>query len=91
MLLMPEYAFAHGQVGNRIFLSPILGNDAFPDNAATLELRRSDYEFSLIPSIEKQLTSRPRKNKNSFGHGSQSMNMAHFSLIRANSELHRVI
>jgi hypothetical protein len=54
-LIVPRLAFAHGMVGNRIFLSPIVGNDAFPDNAASLTLRRSDYEFSLLPVLEKQL------------------------------------
>jgi hypothetical protein len=53
---MPGPASAHGVVGNRIFLSPIVGNDAFPDNALTLSARRSDYGFSLIPSFEKQLS-----------------------------------
>ncbi|HYL59880.1 MAG TPA: hypothetical protein VEU51_13510, partial [Candidatus Acidoferrales bacterium] len=48
--------FAHGIVGDRIFLSPIVGNDAFPDNAASLTVRRSDYEFSLVPELEKQLS-----------------------------------
>jgi hypothetical protein len=55
-LLIPELAFAHGQVGNRIFPSPITGNDAFPDNAASVTIRRSDYEFSLLPEGEKQLS-----------------------------------
>jgi hypothetical protein len=55
-LLVPEPAFAHGRVGNRIFLGPIVGNDAFPDNAASLTLRRSGYEFSLLPELEKQLS-----------------------------------
>ncbi len=56
VLLMPGRASAHGVVGNRIFLSPIVGNDAFPDNALDLTLRRSDYEFSLLPELEKQLS-----------------------------------
>jgi hypothetical protein len=52
----PTNTFAHGQVGDRIFLSPIVGNDAFPDNALTLVTRRSDYQFSLLPSFEKLLS-----------------------------------
>jgi hypothetical protein len=39
-----------------IFLSPIVGNDAFPDNAFSLTMRRSDYQFSLLPEFEKQLS-----------------------------------
>lgn len=54
--LTPCISFAHGIVGNRIFLSPIVGNDAFPDNALNLAVRRSDYEFSLISALEKQLS-----------------------------------
>jgi hypothetical protein len=54
--LIPSIVSAHGEVGNRIFLSPIVGNDAFPDNALSLTMRRSDYEFSLLPEFEKQLT-----------------------------------
>ncbi len=54
--LTPRISFAHGVVGNRIFLSPIVGNDAFPDNALNLAVRRSDYEFSLISALEKQLS-----------------------------------
>jgi hypothetical protein len=54
--LVPSNTFAHGQVGNHIFLSPIIGNDAFPDNALTVGTRRSDYQFSLMPSFEKQLS-----------------------------------
>jgi hypothetical protein len=56
LVLMPGLASAHGVVGNRIFLSPMVGNDAFPDNALDLGLRRSDYQFSLMPAIEKQLS-----------------------------------
>jgi hypothetical protein len=56
LMLMPGLASAHGVVGNRIFLSPIVGNDAFPDNAFTVGTRRSDYQFSLLPSFEKQLS-----------------------------------
>ena len=56
VFLMSGLASAHGVVGDRIFLSPITGNDAFPDNAASLTLRRSDYEFSLLPAFEKQLS-----------------------------------
>ena len=41
-LLMPSVASAHGVVGDRIFISPIVGNDAFPDNALDLTTRRSD-------------------------------------------------
>ena len=55
-LLVPGITFAHGVVGNRIFLSPIVGNDAFPDNAFDLTVRRSDCEFSLLPELEKQLS-----------------------------------
>jgi hypothetical protein len=51
-----QAAYAHGIVGNRFFLSPIVGNDAFPDNAFDLTMRRSNYEFSLLPAFEKQLT-----------------------------------
>lgn len=54
--LTPRVSFAHGVVGDRIFLSPIVGNDAFPDNALDLTTRRSDYEFSLLPALEKQLS-----------------------------------
>jgi hypothetical protein len=54
--LSPRISFAHGVVGDRIFLSPIVGNDAFPDNALNLAVRRSDYEFSLISALEKQLS-----------------------------------
>lgn len=56
ILLVPGITLAHGVVGNRIFLSPIVGNDAFPDNALSLTARGSDYEFSLLPGLEKQLT-----------------------------------
>ena len=49
-------AYAHGVVGDRIFLSPIVGNDAFPDNAFSLTSRRSDYAFSFLSSFEKQLS-----------------------------------
>lgn len=49
-------AIAHGVVGDRGFLSPIVGNDAFPDNALDLTVRRSDYGFSLVPELEKQLS-----------------------------------
>jgi hypothetical protein len=54
--LLPGIAHAHGVVGDRIFLSPIVGNDAFPDNAASLTVRGSNYEFSLLPQLEKQLS-----------------------------------
>jgi hypothetical protein len=54
--LTPCISFAHGVVGNRIFLSPIVGNDAFPDNAMDLTMRRSNYEFSLLPALEKQMS-----------------------------------
>ncbi len=56
LIFVPGITFAHGVVGNRIFLSPIVGNDAFPDNAFSLTVRRSDYEFSLLPELEKQLS-----------------------------------
>jgi hypothetical protein len=49
VLLMLGRASAHGVVGNRVFLSPIVGNDAFPDNALDLSARRSGYVFSLLP------------------------------------------
>ena len=54
--LSPDLAYGHGVVGNRTFLSPIVGNDAFPDNALSLTSRRSDYAFSLLPALEKQLS-----------------------------------
>jgi hypothetical protein len=53
--LFPTSGHAHGVVGDRIFLSPIVGNDAFPDNALDFEVRRSNYGFSLVGTIEKQL------------------------------------
>lgn len=56
VLLIPGITFAHGVIGNRSFLSPIVGNDAFPDNAFDLTMRRSDYEFSLLPELEKQVS-----------------------------------
>src|SRR6516164_11599426 len=43
-------------LGDRIFLSPIVGNDAFPDNAASITTRGSNYEVSLLPELEKQLS-----------------------------------
>jgi hypothetical protein len=46
----------HGMVGDRVFLNPIVGNDAFPDNALRPTMRRSDYQFSLLPEFEKQLS-----------------------------------
>jgi hypothetical protein len=52
----PRLAIAHGIIGNRIFISPIVGNDAFPDNALSITARGSDYEFSLLPELEKQLS-----------------------------------
>jgi len=52
----PDLAYGHGVVGNRTFLSPIVGNDAVPDNALSLTSRCSDYAFSLLPSLEKQLS-----------------------------------
>lgn len=54
--LLPVLASAHGVVGNRVFLSPIVGNDAFPENALDLSVRRSNYEFSLLGALEKQLS-----------------------------------
>jgi hypothetical protein len=54
--LAPATASAHGMVGDRVFLNPIVGNDAFPDNALSLTMRRSDYQFSLLPEFEKQLS-----------------------------------
>jgi hypothetical protein len=56
VILLPAATYAHGVVGNRFFLTPIVGNDAFPDNALTLSARRSDYVYSLLPSLEKQLS-----------------------------------
>ena len=56
LLLRSTAAYAHGVVGNRVFLSPIVGNDAFPDNALDLTMRRGNYEFSLLPAFEKQLS-----------------------------------
>jgi hypothetical protein len=58
ILLTPRLASARGIIGNQTFLSPIVGNDAFPDNALTLTGRGSDYEFSLLPELEKQLSVR---------------------------------
>ncbi len=55
-LVLRTSARAHGLVGDRIFLSPIVGNDAFPDNALDLSVRRSDDAFSLLPALEKQLS-----------------------------------
>ncbi len=55
-VFVPTLTLAHGVVGDRIFLSPIVGNDAFPDNAFGLNVRRSDYGFSLMPTLEKQLS-----------------------------------
>src|SRR5579884_2378631 len=49
-------ASAHGVVGNRVFIAPIVGKDAFPDNALDLTLRLSNYAFSLLPELEKQLS-----------------------------------
>jgi hypothetical protein len=51
--LTPCISFAHWVVGDRIFLSPIVSNDAFPDNALDLTMRRSNYEFSLLSALEK--------------------------------------
>lgn len=56
ILLGFSAAYAHGVVGDRTFRSPIVGNDAFPDNALDLTMRRSNYEFSLLPGFEKQLS-----------------------------------
>jgi hypothetical protein len=54
--LLPAAGYAHGAVGDRVILSPIVGNDAFPDNALDLGVRCSDYEFSLLPALAKQLS-----------------------------------
>lgn len=54
--VLPVSVYAHGVVGNRIFLSPVVGNDAFPDNALDLSVGRSNYEFSLLGAVEKQLS-----------------------------------
>ena len=55
--ISPEVsAHGHGIVGDRIFISPIVGNDSFPDNAFSLTTRRSDYAFSIVPTLEKQLS-----------------------------------
>jgi hypothetical protein len=56
VLFTPQSGGAHGVVGNRIFLSPIIGNDAFPDNALNLTARGSNYQFTLVPELEKQLS-----------------------------------
>jgi len=56
ILLFSSNAHGHGVVGDRIFLSPIVGNDAFPDNAFSLTTRRSDFDFSPLPALEKQLS-----------------------------------
>jgi hypothetical protein len=56
LVMMPGFAFGHGVVRDRIFLSPIVGNDAFPDNALDLTMRRSNYEFSVLPTLEKRLS-----------------------------------
>jgi hypothetical protein len=54
--LIPSVAYGHGVVGDRTFISPIVGNDAFPDNALSLTARRSNYDFSLLPELEKLLS-----------------------------------
>ena len=56
LLLGSAITYAHGVVGNRIFLSPIVGNDAFPDNALDLTMRRSSYGFSFMPALERLLS-----------------------------------
>jgi hypothetical protein len=56
LLLDQGTARAHGVIGDRTFLSPIVGNDAFSDSAFSLTGRRSNYEFSLISELEKQLS-----------------------------------
>jgi hypothetical protein len=56
LLMMQGRVSAHGEIGNRVFLSPIVGNDAFPDNAVNLTVRGSDYELSLLPELEKKLS-----------------------------------
>ena len=54
--LTPALVYGHGVVGDRTFISPIVGNDAFPDNALSLTARRSNYDFSLLPEVEKLLS-----------------------------------
>jgi hypothetical protein len=49
----------HGIIGDRVFLSSIVGNEAFLDNALNLGTHRSDCEFSLVPSFEKQPSFNP--------------------------------
>jgi hypothetical protein len=55
-LLVPRISSAHAVVGDRIFLNPIVGNDAFSDNALDLTTPRSNYEFALLPALEKRLS-----------------------------------
>ncbi len=55
-VLTPAASYAHGVVGDRVFLSPIVGNDAFPDNAMSVTASRSNYQFGLLPEFEKQLS-----------------------------------
>jgi len=52
----PSIAYSHGVVGDRNFISPIVGNDAFPDNALSFTARRSKYDLSLLPEVEKMLS-----------------------------------
>jgi hypothetical protein len=42
--------FAHGIVGDRIFLSPIVGNDAFPSGETDLRGSPRDENFPLNTS-----------------------------------------
>jgi hypothetical protein len=49
-------ARAHGIIGSHIFLGPIEGNDANPDEAFALLVRKSGQHFSLGASLEWQLS-----------------------------------
>lgn len=54
--LTASLTYGHGVVGDRTFISPIVGNDAFPDNALSFTVRRSNYDLSLLPEVEKLLS-----------------------------------
>jgi hypothetical protein len=49
-------ARAHGIIGSHIFLGPIEGNDANPDEALAVFVRKSGQQFSLGASLEWQLS-----------------------------------
>ena len=55
ILLAPESTSAHGVVGNRIFLSPIVGNDAFPDNAFNSPRAEAIMSFHCYPNWKSSL------------------------------------